>query len=107
MGLAWAACIDHTYASFPAEASVTAIALMSSIEFIMSTAIANVVGGHLYDKYGGRVLFRASGLVAGAWCVLMCLYYGIRYKQGKLVRVETQDEKQQPVGAVDNKSYEL
>ena len=74
---------------------------------MMSNAIANVVGGYLYDAYGGRVLFRASGLVAGGWCVLMCLYYGVRYKQGKLVRVEIQEEKQEPVGAVDNKSYEM
>ena len=71
MGLAWAAIVDHTYTAFPIEIRVTAIALMSSIEFIASNAVANMVGGVLYDLYGGRVLFRASGIVAAIWCLFM------------------------------------
>jgi len=102
MGLAWAAAIDHTYASFPSETTVTAIALMSSIEFIGSTAIANIGGGHLYEKYGGKALFRASGIVAGVWCVFMCVYYGCRHKQNKRT-----NNQQRTVQEVDNKSYEI
>merc|ERR1712226_383208 len=79
MGLSWAAAIDYTYKSFPAEVRVTAIAMMSSIEFMASNAVGNMVGGVLYDKYGGRVLFRGSGIIAAVWCLFMTLYYGIRH----------------------------
>ena len=109
MGLAWAACIDHTYASFPAEVGVTAIALMSSINFIGSTAIANMAGGLLYDLYGGRWLFRWSGVVAGVWCVVMALYFGVRYRQ-KMTKMNSQvNENKLPVPGqgVGNEAYEL
>ena len=112
MGLAWAACIDHAYASFPPEVGVTAIALMSSINFIASTAIANMAGGLLYDLYGGRVLFRGSGIIAGVWCVFMILYFGVRYRQQRIrinVVENPVDVLKAPVPAqsVSNEAYEF
>lgn len=83
MGLSWAAAIEYASKAFPAEIRVTGIALMSSIEFIASNAVSNMVGGILYDTYGGRVLFKGSGVFAAVWCLFMAIYYGMRSQKKK------------------------
>lgn len=34
------------------------------------------MGGVLFDLYGGRVLFRYTGMIAVVWSLFMILYYG-------------------------------
>ena len=98
MGLAWAAAVEHTYEAFPVDIRVTAIALMSSIEFIASSAVANMVGGVLYDLYGGRILFRGSGIIAAIWCLFMTLYFGIRHQLSKRQAIKKLNQPSYPQG---------
>lgn len=89
LALNWAAQIELTYQLAPKEISLTAINIINTIHFVASSAIANIVGGIVYNKYGGRVLYRGMGIVCGVWSVVIALFYGWRYlKQRKIITKE-------------------
>ena len=75
IGLVWAAIVEHTYKIVPEHIKMTAITLMSSIEFIATAAVVNMVGGLVYDYYGGRLLFRYSAIIAVIWSLFMVLLF--------------------------------
>ena len=79
LSLSWAAEMEHTYKIFPKEIKLTAITIVSSIYFVAAGAIANILGGIVYHKYGGIVLFRGTGVFCGAWSIFMTLYYGLKH----------------------------
>ena len=34
----------------------------------------------MYDEYGGRLLFRYSGIIAVVWSLFMIFYFGRRHR---------------------------
>lgn len=80
MSLSWAAQIDHSYHIFPVETTTTTVGLMTSFHFIGASVISDILGGYLYHKYGGRIMYRCVACLGGLWALVMLLYFGIRYK---------------------------
>ena len=76
VGLAWNAVVNHVYEVVPQHLQFTTVTLMSSIHLVATLGISSMVSGVLYDKYGGRLLFRYTGIMAAVWSVIMVVYYG-------------------------------
>lgn len=83
LSLAWAAEMDYAYRIFPNEIKLTAITIVSSIYFVASGAISNIVGGIVYNNYGGVVLFQGTAVFCGLWAVFMTFYYGTKHQLSK------------------------
>ena len=48
--------------------------LLSSMHFGICGLIANIVGGTVFDYYGGRALFGAVAMLCAIWAVVMATY---------------------------------
>ena len=80
MGLTWAAIVDHTYSSVPKDIKVSAIVFVSSVVNVGTSAAVNMVGGVMYDRMGGRLLFFYSGILAGMLGLLMVIYFTFQHQ---------------------------
>ena len=78
LSLSWAAQIEHTYKLFPREVKMTAITIVSSIHYVASGSIANVLGGIVYHNYGGRILFRGCAVICVTWSIFVAIYFKVR-----------------------------
>lgn len=58
----WAAAVEHTNQISPMQISVTMFSIVTSLYYSIGNIIASIVGGIIYDKYGGRWLFRISSI---------------------------------------------
>lgn len=76
--LSWASILEHTCIISPKEVTMTMVTIVGSLHNVASTSIANILGGFLFQHYGGRVLFRGGALVCGAWSVFMIIYFSLR-----------------------------
>jgi len=77
MALLWASVVQHTYEIFPKCVTTTALGLSASLHFIISSVTTNLVGGVLFQKFGGRLLFRGAAIMALVWSVVMATYFSI------------------------------
>ena len=83
--LSWAAQVEYTHKISPKEISVTMFSIVTSIHFALGAIIGNVLGGKVYDIIGGRILFRANGMLCGVWSCLLLTYYiwtNYKFKKG-------------------------
>lgn len=80
--LSWTAQVEYTHTITPKRIAVTTFSIITSLHFAVGAIIANVLGGELYDIIGGKILFRACGIICAAWSFIALLYY--LYKNFKL-----------------------
>ena len=73
--LFWSAAIEHTQEISPKEIYVTMYSVLSSVYYGFGGVVGNIVGGVVYTHYGGRMLFRTTGVLCGVWTAVMLVYY--------------------------------
>jgi len=59
----------------PREVYITMFTIISSVKFSGGGFLANIVGGPVYNTYGGPLLFRFAALVGTCWLVVVLLYF--------------------------------
>jgi len=73
--LAFAAMMEHCHAITPEPIRVSMNTIMTTLFFIVSNFIANVVGAKVYEVHGGKMLFWGQALLCGGWCLVMFIRY--------------------------------
>ena len=90
--LLWSAMMEHMGDISPPQVRVTMTLVLTSVKFHVSPFILNTVGGVLYQKYGGKLLFRWNGVLCLMWAVLMVIFYTIFYNNKRTTEERTVDE---------------
>ena len=83
LGLSWTAQMEYSYKIFPPEIKMTGISIVSSIHTVATASIAHALGGFIYTEYGGRWLFRGTGILCGIWSIFIAFYHGIKRRTEK------------------------
>ena len=81
--LIWAAVMEYIHEVTPKEILLTMFLILQSIHFGVAALLSITVGGHLYQLYGGRALFRGKAVICGVWTALMVIYYGSKRIKNK------------------------
>ena len=71
--LFWAAAVDHTYIISKKNFSTSMFGVTTSF-LMLGGIISALLGGVLYEKFGGRILFRGASIMYGI-CGLLTLIY--------------------------------
>lgn len=87
--LFWTAAVKHTDAIAPKEIHTTMFALLNGVQVSLGILIGNVLGGFLYDLYGGRILFRILSVTCAVWSVVFFICYAAFMKTKVHPRVQT------------------
>ena len=66
--------MQHTESITPLELKTSMFGLVNGILLGLATMLANVCGGILYQKWGGQQMYRAAGIAAAIWSILMFVY---------------------------------
>jgi len=74
--LSWAAMMEHLHNISTKEISLTMNAIMMTLYFSLSNLAANMIGGRVYQIYGGRKLFLVVSILCSFWTLLMIVDYG-------------------------------
>lgn len=77
--LTWAAMMEYLHQNTPKEILLTMFLIFQSTHFGVAALLANIVGGIMYQDYGGQMLFMGKGIICGVWSFLMLIYYGRKY----------------------------
>ena len=72
--LFWTAVVEHTKNITDQEILTSAIGVMKS-SLQLGRVISALLGGVLYQNYGGRILFRGASIMYGIFTLIMLLYY--------------------------------
>ena len=72
--LFWAAVVEHTKNVSDQEILTSAIGVMNSSR-LLGRIISALLGGVLYQNYGGRMLFRGASIMYAICTLIMLLYY--------------------------------
>ena len=71
----------------PKEIYVTMFTVVSSLHVGVGGIVANMLGGVVYGRFGGKVLFRAMAVLCGVWTlVLVFCFHGnglLQYVMGR------------------------
>lgn len=90
--LHWSAMMEYLNRVTPKEIFFTMFLIFQSIMFGAAAVVANIAGGVLYEKYGGKVLFRGKAILCGGWCLVIALYHGGKifyaYQSGRCTQHE-------------------
>lgn len=77
LSLPWAAMVQHIWLIFPKDMTTTAVGILHSIFFIGSAVITNFVGGYVYNKYKGEILFRGMAVLCGVSALFFLFYFQV------------------------------
>ena len=81
--------IEFIRETYPATIYTFMCGITCSLNNNFGYILANIIGGVLYEKYGGRVLFRAVAVLCAVWSALVFLYGYERMKmKGRDLKVE-------------------
>ena len=72
--LFWTAVVEHTKNISEQEILTSAIGVMKSY-LLLGRVISALLGGVLYQNYGGRILFRGASIMYAIFTLIMLLYY--------------------------------
>lgn len=97
----WAAAVEHTNQISPMQISVTMFSIVTSLYYSIGNIIASIVGGIIYDKYGGRWLFRISSINCAFTTFSIILYFFL-YE-----RKNTNTLKAEDINEILNKVWQL
>lgn len=75
--LFWVAAVKHTQQIAPNAIYITMFTLVNSAYFGAGGVVANLVGGQVYGKLGGAILFRGMSLLALGWMFLCLAVFNI------------------------------
>ncbi|XP_012560124.3 uncharacterized protein LOC105846192 [Hydra vulgaris] len=78
------AAAEHTKMISSKEISTTMFGIVSSVYVCIGCLFGNVIGGIIYDKYGGRGLMFRSALVYLAWFLVSFTYERFKTKKYSL-----------------------
>lgn len=85
--LAFAAMMEHCHVITPEPIRVTMNTIMTTLFFIVSAFVANIVGAKIYEMYGGKVLFFGQSLLCGVWSfVILCHYFSKQWRRSNSSR---------------------
>ena len=79
-GLFLTATILHIKNITLPDIRTTLYSIMNSLHFSVGVIIANVLGGKLYEKYGGKKLFLLASIAALIWAIAATFYFLIFVK---------------------------
>ena len=82
--LFWNATVYHTSDLAPPGMQATLLGIMNGVFFGFAGGFSSVVGGIVYNKFGGRNVFRGYAIVCAVWTVFLILHVLERKKRGKL-----------------------
>lgn len=74
--LSFVAMMEYIHKISPKEVNMTMNAILQAVHFGFSAFVANVLGGRIYEHYGGRMLFRVMAIMSIAWAFVLLLYNG-------------------------------
>ena len=77
--LMWSSVMEHIHKIAPKELIVTVMMMNSMVHFGICGLITNMLGGIIFQRYGGRMLFRCVALMCALWFVVMVMYSVLRY----------------------------
>ena len=84
--LVWSAMMEHVNAISPRKIKVTMVLILQSVHFGIGPLLVNFVGGTLYETFGGKTLFKFSGILCGVWGGLLIVHSGKKYYRNKKLR---------------------
>ena len=68
------------------EIYMTTFSLVSGMYYGFGGLIGDMLGGFIYHRFSGEILFLGMGVFCGGWVVLMILYFHARVWLCKLCR---------------------
>jgi len=91
------AMMEYIHDISPGEIKMTMTLIFRTVKYSVGTFLVNLLGGFVYQNYGGRILFRWTGILCGMWGVFLCVYYGLTYYKSKHIKGKNAscDEKDQ------------
>lgn len=81
-GMYWPASLEHLHASVSPQIVTTMIGIQYSLYLGGGNFLGNVIGGWLYQKYGGKVLFKYASFIFIVWTVLQFAFILITKRKG-------------------------
>ena len=69
-----AAGLTHLKATSPLPVMTTLISLFNTTHFRLGTIIGSSISGIIYEKYGGRTLFKSTSMLAVVWLLVLIVY---------------------------------
>ncbi|XP_066930946.1 major facilitator superfamily domain-containing protein 6-A-like [Clytia hemisphaerica] len=78
-----AAGLNHLKETSPLPIMTTMISLFNTLLFGVGTIIGSSLSGVVYELYGGRVMYKGTGLLALAWFCVSVIYVALIRKQKK------------------------
>ena len=79
--LFWISCVEYVEASCDERVLTAVFGVTNSLFIPCSYFIANVVGGWVYEVYGGKVLFVYCALFSAVWAMVNFVYAIVRNKR--------------------------
>lgn len=73
--LSFAALMENVHEISPKQINGTMNSIMMALFFSVSNLIANMLGGYIYQNYGGRSLFFGKAMVCVTWTALMLIHF--------------------------------
>uniref|UniRef100_A0A7M5V0N7 Major facilitator superfamily associated domain-containing protein n=1 Tax=Clytia hemisphaerica TaxID=252671 RepID=A0A7M5V0N7_9CNID len=83
-GIAITAIISHVQRISSVDISTFMFALTNSLVFGLGFFISSVMGGYIYEYFGGRIFYKIHAILSLAWtCVLVLYRLTVRLRAGK------------------------
>ena len=95
--LFWTAVVEHAKNISDQEILTSAFGVMKS-SLMLGRVISALLGGVLYQNYGGRILFRAASIMYVIFTLIMLLYYY------GMVKTWKKRSRKKPMDEVNNES---
>jgi len=75
--LLWAAQVEYIDLVTPAPIHSTMFGLLNGMYFGVPSVFGNIIGGVLYYRYGGQMLFKSAACLAGVWAIIMFVCFHV------------------------------
>ena len=68
----WPAAVETAYKLSPEQISTTMMGILNALFYGLGTTLANILGGLVYERFGGIWLYRGTSFILG-WGVLVII----------------------------------
>eukprot|EP00794_Sanderia_malayensis_P014021 gene14021-15480_t len=72
--LFWAAAVYHTASFAPEGMQATFLGILNGLFFGVAGGVSSVLGGMVYNHFGGRILWRGFATICAVWTVLLLMH---------------------------------
>ena len=66
--------LQHLNETIPTPMLTSMISIFNSIHYGLGTTIGFIISGEIYQRYGGRALYRYTALLSIVWCIVLGVY---------------------------------